>query len=40
MASTAALDVKYSANNHTLRAMLTIGSTITRNGWETFSGPT
>src|ERR1700727_2451159 len=29
-----------SSNSHTLRAILTIGSTITRNGWETRSGPT
>jgi len=40
MASTAASDTKDSANNHTLRAMLTIGSMITRKGWETFNGPT
>jgi hypothetical protein len=32
MASTAALDVKFSANNHTLRAMLTTGSMMTRKG--------
>ena len=39
-ASTPASGLKRSSNSHTLRAMLTIGSTITKNGWETRSGPT
>jgi hypothetical protein len=39
-ASTAALAVKRSPNSHTLKAILTIGSMITRKGWETRSGPT
>jgi len=39
-ASTAPSLVKRSPNSHTLRMMLTIGSTITRNGWEARSGPT
>ena len=39
-ASTAPSLVKRSPNSHTLRTMLTIGSTITRNGWEARSGPT
>ena len=38
--STVALGKKCSSNNHTLRAMLTIGSMITKMGWETRSGPT
>jgi hypothetical protein len=40
MASTAVSDVKCSSNSHVLRAMLTIGSMITRKGCETRSGPT
>ena len=32
--------VKYSSNTQMLSAMLTIGSTITRNGCETLRGPT
>src|ERR1700734_822213 len=39
-ARTATPGLKRSSNSHTLRAILTIGSTITRNGWETRSGPT
>ena len=32
--------MKRSPNSHTLRATLTIGSMITKKGWETHSGPT
>ena len=38
-ASRAASGVKYSWKIHTLSAMLTIGLTMTSNGWETLSGP-
>ena len=40
MASRAASGLKRSPNSHTLSPMLRIGSTITKNGWETRSGPT
>jgi Pyridine nucleotide-disulphide oxidoreductase len=32
--------VKRSSNNHTLKAMLTIGSMITKKGWDARNGPT
>lgn len=39
-ASRVASGVKYSWKIHTLSAMLTIGLTMTSNGWDTLSGPT
>ena len=38
-AKTTAFGMKCSLNSHTLRAMLTSGSMMTRNGWELRSGP-
>ena len=40
MAILAGLSVKRSPNSQTLRMMLANGSTMTRIGWDTLSGPT